>query len=412
MTRKKIKIAIIGGGAAGMMAAISAARVIPGSQIAILEKNEQLGKKILATGNGRCNFSNRNCIHEDYVGEDTGIVKKVLDLMSPRDTIELFEKFGVLAREESQGRFYPYSEQALSVRDALAAELEYQNINLLLNSSIAKAEKTDDGFLLTAADGDRIEAKALIIATGGKAGSQFGSTGDGYGIAKGFGHTLVRPLPALVQIISPDNDLKGLKGVRAKGTVSLYVNNKFVAEERGEIQFTDKGLSGICVFDLTRYMREDCGYEINIDLYPDFTWTELFDKLAVRKEYLKDRTVEAFLDGMMNKKLIPVYLKRWNVNNNSKLSGVTYDELKSLCAVLKEWRIAVNGTKGWTDAQVTKGGVNTAEIYYDTLESRLINGLYFAGEVLDVAGRCGGWNLQWAWSSGYMAGFCAAKSIS
>jgi predicted Rossmann fold flavoprotein len=410
MLGSRVKIAIVGGGASGMMAAISAARVLPGRDIAIFEKNDRLGRKLLATGNGRCNFSNRRCTWHEYGGQDTALVQEAFKAMSPEDTIGFFEKIGIFAREESEGRLYPYSEQAASINEALEAELKSLGVNVIFGKAITKVKKLGEGFRLILSDDKSYDAESLIVATGGKAGSQYGSTGDGYGIAKAFGHTLIAPKPILVQLISPDIPLGAYKGVRAKGTVTLLKNNNIMAREQGEIQFTESGISGICIFELSRYLDFENGDTfVSMDLFPEYTNTLLLEKLVQRKEYFADRPVYVFLDGIMHKKLTSAYIERWGINKSALLSTVTFEELQTLAEVLKDWRVLVKATKGWADAQATAGGINGKEVNSKTLESNLISGLYFAGEILDVDGRCGGWNLQWAWSSGFIAGLSAAE---
>lgn len=411
MDNQKKKVAIIGGGAAGMTAAISAARILKGNKIIIFEKNEQLGRKLLATGNGRCNFSNSKCSWKDYHGQDIGIVREVFEFMGLGDTVIFFEELGIIAREESQGRLYPYSEQASSIRNALEEELRSSEVIILSGSPVVNAVKTDDGFEIILSDGARYKTEKLIVATGGKAGGRLGSTGDGYGIAKKFGHTLIRPLPALVQIFSDDEAFRSIKGVRAKGAVSLYKNGKFLVKETGEIQFTEKGLSGICVFDISRYLDAEMkDYYIDVDLYPEYTGEMLLKKLIKRQIDLKNRTVDVFLNGILHNKLAPVYLRRCGLDPELRVSDVSFGDLKKLSGIMKSWKVNVTGTKGWDGAQVTAGGINTGELNSRTLESKLIPGLYFAGEIIDVDGKCGGWNLQWAWSSGYTAGYFAAES--
>jgi predicted Rossmann fold flavoprotein len=413
MKKKKVKIGIIGGGAAGMMAAVSAAKILPGKEIAIFEKNQVLGRKVLATGNGKCNFSNQNCSWSDYRKQNQKLVQEVFNTMSPQNTIVLFEEMGILSRTDSEGRIYPYSEQSSSVKEALEAEIQFANVINVVNNTVMNVEKNVTGFEITLSNEEVWQAERLIIATGGKAGSQFGSTGDGYGFAKKFGHTLVRPMPALVQMLSSDKSFHLYKGVRAKGSVTLYKGKKSIAMEMGEIQFTENGLSGICIFNLSRYLEPDCKDTfVKVDLFPEYSLSSLIEILCRRKNFMGDRTVETFLYGILNKKLIPSYLKQWGMDWKLPISAISFEEVKSLTKILKSWMVPINGTKGWSEAQVTSGGINVSEINESTLESKQIPGLFFAGEVLDVDGKCGGWNLQWAWSSGYVAGRSASLSVN
>ncbi|GAB1476273.1 NAD(P)/FAD-dependent oxidoreductase [Bacillota bacterium] len=405
------KLAIVGGGAAGMMAAISAAQRIPGEEIVLIEKNRILGRKVLATGNGRCNFTNRFCQWQDYGGRGPGHVRACFQLLSPSDTVSLFEKLGIPAREEGEGRLYPYSEQASSLVDALLAEIDSRGIHVLLETEVNEINKRENKFRIKVKEGKSLTAERLIIATGGKAGLKFGSTGDGYGFAKSFGHTLRRPLPGLVQIVTNDGFPSGCRGVRAKGAVSLRKGKDIIAREKGEIQFTGDGVSGICVFDLSRYLGEDPeGFYVQIDLFPDLSKEELLNLLRTRKNNMPGRPAEFLLKGMLNDKLIPFYLEALGLEAGKTLGGVSNAQLELLAEMLKCREAGVKGTKGWVEAQVTLGGVSSNEIREDDLESKLVPGLFFAGEVLDVDGKCGGWNLQWAWSSGWTAGFHAAAA--
>lgn len=403
------KLAIIGGGAAGMMAAISASRMLPGKEIVLIEKNPVLGRKISATGNGRCNFSNRFCRWEDYNGQGSMHVRRSFDLLDPSGTVRLFEKLGMLAREENEGRIYPYTEQAATVVEALKEEIGSCGVDVHLDAEVSGIEKQGEKFSILVRDRQAIRATRLIIATGGKAGLKFGSTGDGYGFAKAFGHTLKQPLPGLVQILTDDRFSKDSKGVRAKGAVSLRRGNEIIAREKGEIQFTVDGVSGICVFDLSRYLRENtAGLLLQIDLFPDHSKEEVLNFLKDKRNNIPGRRAESLLKGIINDKLVPLYMQISGLQARKTMGLVDDLQLEQLAGLLKCREVGVKATKGWVEAQVTLGGVNSSEIREDNLESKLVPGLFFAGEVLDVDGKCGGWNLQWAWSSGWTAGFYAA----
>ena len=397
---------IAGGGAAGTMAALSAARVLPGKEIGIIEKNQMLGRKLTATGNGKCNFSNRDCSPEQYNEAGRELVKSVLAKSTPADTVAFFEELGILTREDREGRMYPYSELATAVKEAFETTLRERRVKIFAGRTVKNAIKEAGTFRLDLSDGSMISANKLILATGGKAGSSYGCDGSGYALAKAFGHSLVSPLPALVQLVAEDKGFKELKGVRAKGRVTLIKNGRISASETGEIQFTEDGLSGICIFDLSRYCRNETGESlcVDIDLFPEFTEKALAEKLSARRDFLSARRTADFLAGMLNPKLIPDYLRRWEVDPKLPLSAVSFLEIRKLAAVLKSWKVPISGTKGWASAQVTAGGIPAAEIKPDTLASKLVEGLYFAGELIDVDGTCGGRNLQWAFSSGFLAG--------
>lgn len=382
-------IAVIGGGPSGMAAAIAAAR--QGTKtVRLIEKNNILGRKLLATGNGRCNLTNRNC-------------------SGAEETLRFFAEIGLLTRSEEEGRVYPYSEQAVSVQEALAEALLRLGVEILCGREVQKLERQDQGFRITT-DQEQFFSETVILATGGKAGPQYGSTGDGYRFAKAFGHSVVRLMPSLVQMVSPQPFFKELKGVRAKGSAELVRDGESVDRETGEIQFTEDGLSGICIFNLSKkYVQGDT---IKIDLFPDYSAAELEKLLERRIELLKDRDLPGFFSGILHKKLIPVVIRELALDEIQKTSGLMREKAAGIAAFLKGWTILVTGTKGWKEAQVTAGGIDLAQIDENTMESRLVPNLYFAGEVLDVDGKCGGYNLQWAWSSGLAAGTAAGRKYA
>lgn len=385
-------ITVIGGGPSGMAAAISAAR--PGTEtVRLTEKNGILGRKLLATGNGRCNLTNINC-------------------RGAEETLRFFGELGLFTREEAEGRIYPYSEQAAAVQEALISEMEHRKVEVLCGMEVKAVERQGGRFEIIS-DRDRFFSDAVILATGGKAGPQYGSTGDGYRFARAFGHKVVSVRPSLVQMVSGEPFFKVLKGVRAKGQAELLrgdrAGEQVVDRETGELQFTEDGLSGICIFNLSRkYVRGDI---IRIDFFPEYSLEALNKILADRARSLEDRDLTEFFAGMLHKKLIPVILDRFSLEGSRKAATLTREEIEKAAQLLKGWRISVTGTKGWKEAQVTAGGVDLGEIDPDTMESRLIPNLYFAGELLNVDEKCGGFNLQWAWSSGRIAGRSAAAAV-
>ena len=371
-----------------MAAALSAARY-GAAKVRLIEKNSEPGRKLLATGNGRCNLTNTGC-------EGAG------------DTLDFFEGLGLLTRVEEEGRVYPYSEQASAVQEALINELAYRKVEILCGVEVQAAEKADSGFNIKTSDGKSFRSDALILATGGKAGPQYGTTGDGYRFAKAFGHTVVRLMPSLVQMVSEEPFTKELKGVRAKGQAELVREGRVVDAETGEIQFTEEGLSGICIFNLSRkYVRGDI---IRIDFFPRYREEKLEEILSKRAGILGNRSMAQFFIGILQKKLIPVMLDILCLDSNQKAAALGPKEVKRIVRLLKGWDIPISGTKGWKEAQVTMGGVDLNEIDPATMGSRLVPGLYFAGELLDFDGKCGGYNLQWAWSSGRIAGKAAAEA--
>lgn len=385
----KIDIAVIGGGASGIMAAIFAAR--GGKKVCILEKNPRIGKKILATGNGRCNFTNINTKKQDYNSEFVG---PALMRFSPHAVISFFEEIGLLSREEAEGRVYPLSGQATAVLDVLRLELARLSVKEITDFDVERIEKAGDGFVIFSKN-EKIDAKKVIVATGGMASPKSGSDGKGYELLKAFGHHTTKLVPSLVQLKTE----KSVGGVRAYGKVTT-VSGK---SETGEIQFNNYGISGIPVFCLAKYVKK--GESVFLDLLPDYTEDEVVKILKNRPK----QTMETYLIGILNKTLAHFLLKECGISPLSKMSDtLKEDEIKEIAKKIKAWRFDVTGVMPWDNAQVTAGGIELSEVDPDTMESKLCKNLYITGEVLDIDGPCGGYNLQWAWASGKLAGSEAA----
>lgn len=381
-------ITVIGGGPSGMMAAVTAARN-ECTAVRLLEKNEILGRKLLATGNGRCNLTNLNCADS-------------------ADTLEFFSEIGLLTRSEGEGRVYPYSEQASAVCEVLIHTLRDLKVEVICKEVIQSVGRQKTGFVITT-EKNQFYTDAVILATGGKAGPQYGSTGDGHRIAKQFGHTVVRTMPSLVQLVSERDFFRFLKGVRTKGQTELLREGSVVAIENGEIQFTEDGLSGICIFNLSKYYQK--GDEVRLDLLPEYDEASLLRVMEQRVNSLASRSMAEFFLGMVHKKLSPVLLGELSLDETRKIHTMTKEELTKSTRLLKGWVIPITGTKGWKEAQVTSGGIDLSEVDLNTMESKLVPKLYFAGELLDWDGKCGGYNLQWAWSTGKTAGRAAAEAL-
>ena len=412
----KRSITVIGGGAAGMAAAITAARIAGGASVRIIEKNDKTGRKILATGNGRCNLMNALCTAKDFKNSDTDenrFAEIAFSRVGLPETKAFFEGIGVMLREESEGRIYPYSEQASSVQEVLQAEANALGVEICCRSVVKSLERQGGGFAIRLENGFVMSTDLVILATGGKAGIQYGSAGEGYAFAKALSHTVYKPIPALAPLLSEEPLLEPLKGVRVKGAVTLLYQEKELDSETGEIQFTGDGISGICVFNLCRSIRLKegecyCDFSIRMDFLPELSEEMLYQTLLKRKESLPARKKEDFLTGMVQKKLALVIFKALDEPLYGPAGEWNEDFLKKLAHCLKGWEVALSGTKGWKEAQVTSGGVAVSEINPDTMESKLVQNLYFAGEIMDIDGKCGGYNLQWAWTSGLTAGSAAA----
>lgn len=410
--KSKVKIGVIGGGAAGMMAAITAAS--EGAVVTLLEGGERVGKKILATGNGKCNLGNLNLSTEDYNGASQEWIGECLSRFNCEDTIRFFRGIGLMLKEKN-GYLYPLSEQAASVLDVLRTELRTSGVEVITEAKVQSVEKTADGVFVVRSGEKTYFFDKVILACGSKAAPKTGSDGSGYKLAKRLGHGLIPTVPALVQLQCEERYLKEVAGVRADAQITVlpgYTDEEIT--ERGELQLTDYGISGIPVFQLSRkvnYLLRELGkngeVEVSIDLLPDYTKEEVAQLWTVRKLLQTDRTVEEFFTGMLNKKLMLLFMKQAGLKRDALMTDVEEWRLQAVFDLCKDWRLHVTGSNPYENAQVCAGGVDTAQVN-TTMESKLVNGLYLAGELLDVDGRCGGYNLQWAWCSGYLAGHNAA----
>ncbi|MCX7885001.1 MAG: NAD(P)/FAD-dependent oxidoreductase [Caloramator sp.] len=404
-------VAVIGGGASGLIAAITAAR--NGGKVYILERMNRVGKKILATGNGRCNLTNVNIDINRYHGRNPKFFYGAYSQFDVNNTIEFFEELGIMCRIEEEGKVYPYSNQASSVLDVLRYEIERLNVMEVCEAEVIQIKFRKGAFELITKDGRNFEAKSVILSAGGKASPNLGSNGSGYKLAKDFGHKIVEPYPALVQLRLNAPFLKALKGVKFEGEASIEAEGKILQSEKGEILFTDYGISGPPILQLSRTavvnLNKDKKPFIIVDMFPQFDLDELGKIIEKRITQSPHKTIEFSFVGLLNKRIIPVVLKESGIGNiNIKAGEIQYSQIKSISKTLKSMKMEIIGTQSWTEAQVTAGGIDVSDINPKTLESKLIPNLYFAGEILDIDGDCGGFNLQWAWSSGYVAGLYAA----
>lgn len=400
------RVIVIGGGAAGMTAAITAART--GAEVMILEHTKRPGKKILSTGNGKCNLTNLDMKKEAFRGEDPDFAWKVVGEVPVSAALRFFEDLGLVLTDRN-GYVYPASGQASSVLDALRFELDHLKVPILCEQEVLGI--TRDLRVRTGA-GER-KADAVILAAGSKAAPGTGSDGSGYKLAKSLGHRIIKPLPALVQLRCREPWYKQFSGVRTEAKVTLYCGGKKTAADRGELQFTDYGISGIPVFQVSRFaaraLDEGEAVTARLDLFPAMAHEELYHFLTERTKRLSYRSSEEFLNGVMNKKLQPALLKEAKIPAGVRSSELTDRELRRLTDRIKSLETAVTAANPFEQAQVCSGGIAVTEVSAATMESKLVNNLYFAGEILDVDGICGGYNLQWAWSSGILAGRNAGR---
>ncbi|MCD8218631.1 MAG: NAD(P)/FAD-dependent oxidoreductase [Clostridiales bacterium] len=426
------------------MSAITAAR--SGASVAVLEHTPVSGKKLLSTGNGRCNFTNAMQSRDCYRGNSPDFVMASLTVFSEKDARHFFEEIGVYAVSKN-GYFYPRSGQASAIRDALVAETKRRNIRFFHKTKVTGICKKSEKYFQIQTEDGMVCAKSCILATGGSAAPKTGSDGSGYALARSLGHTVKKPLPALVPLISAEPWLSEAAGVRAQARIRLQIDGKEAASDTGELQFTKEGISGIPTFQVSRFasiaLDEGRNVTAQIDFLPEFSGEQLTqilfrqaagfmrergytnrseekntDASSVKKEYKSEhanlccgKTWQQILGGLVNQKIAQIILRDLKPANLpvAELPEKTFrKQLDTIVRRLKDTSVRITATGTFSQAQVTCGGVLLKEVGAD-MQSKLVPGLYFAGEILDVDGICGGYNLQWAWTSGYLAGSNAGK---
>ena len=400
-----MKVIILGGGASGLMAALSAARDARNT-VTILERQSRVGRKLLATGNGRCNLTNLQLSPARYHGQDPAFAQAALTRFGVQDTLEFFRGLGLLTVAEDSGRVYPLSDQANSVLDVLRFAAEQAGVQTVCGFDAQSVRKKARGYQLTAADGAGYFADRLIIACGGCAGKALGGTMAGYDLLGQLGHSRTPLHPSLTQIRTDPAPIRGLKGVRADCHIRLRAGGRTVQEDAGEAQFTETGVSGPAAFDVSRAVSEagDAKMELEIDFLRDYTSEEVLAHLQNRVKTAPELPASELLTGSVHNRLGRMLIKYADVEAVAPLSALSERELRTVAAACKRFKLPVRGTEGFANAQVTAGGIRTSEFDPRTLESRLCPRLFACGEVLDIDGDCGGYNLQWAWSSGVLAG--------
>lgn len=405
------QIAVIGGGASGMAAAITAAKA--GAAVTIFEKSPRVGKKLLATGNGRCNISNRFCTIDRYHGGDPDFILHAMQTYDVDNTEKFFNDMGLMITELEDGKLYPRPLQASAVLDVLRMEAERQRVQTVCNCEIEEIRPRGRDFLLLSGE-KSFAADAIIVAAGGEAAPQLGGTESGYRLLHKLGHSITQRIPSIVQLKTDVTTIKPLSGMKIDGTVRLFTGKKEVRSQFGEILFTDYGVSGPPIMQISgsasRLLHEDRSAILLLDLAPELQQKKLYFLLKSRAFTHSERSLEEFLVGMFPKRLGMCAIKTISpVPLSRRISELADKDLQALAAQLKAWRLTVKGTNGFRNAQVTAGGATVKEFNSNTMESKLVPGLYACGEVLDVDGDCGGFNLQWAWASGRLAGTSAAN---
>jgi len=391
--------------------AIYSAKV--GNDVTILERNDRCGKKLLITGNGRCNYwnevQNSNCYY-------TSSYNNILDIINKEkndEVLNFFESIGITPRIKN-GYYYPLSNQASSVNNALITEAKLRGVKIETGVLVTDITKENDVFKVVT-DKGVYESDKVILATGSKAAPKTGSDGFGYDILKTLGHTIIKPLPALVQLICADKIQKDWDGVRNDSLISLYINDEKIKEEEGEIMLTDYGLSGICIFNLSSMAARSIDNNGKVDILINFlpslnlhTTKEAIEWFTHHNQKVSSRTISELLDGLLNYKLVNALLKKTSISRAAHWDELRQEEKENLIKSLISYKIEVVGTNSFDKAQVCSGGLSMQEIDINTMESKKVSDLYIVGELLDVDGECGGFNLGFAWISGYLAG----RSIS
>ena len=392
-------IAVIGAGASGLAASVFAARL--GAAVTIFEKNDRIGKKLLATGNGRCNLTNIHISPDRYHGKDKDFCKEALHSFGAEDTIHFFEEMGLLTRVEEEGKVFTYCGRAGAVIDVFRMEAEKFGIDMRCGFDVKEIIPRKTAFEIVSWSGEHEFAKKVIFAAGGKAAGDLGGGSSGYDILKKLGHTVTELYPSIVQMKTDADAIKGLKGIKTHAKVTMGEK-----QYEGELLFTDYGVSGPPVFSLSSYYNEEKSHKLIIDFFPDIDENRLYMLFKDKSENILHP--ENLFTGIAHKNIGSAIMKMAGVSSVSAFSG---GDIKAVCKAAKEFGLTITGTQSWNNAQVTKGGIRTNEIDNHTMESKKCRGLYITGEVMDIDGDCGGFNLQWAWSSAYAAGTDAVSKL-
>jgi len=404
------KVAIIGGGAAGLMAALSAAKA--GATVTVYEHNKSVGKKILASGNGRCNIINTTAYTHDYFGENPNFVKYALESMPFNAFEKLALSMGLFLDVKNDGRCYPLSNEAKSVVSALSEAVRQAGVILKTETTVIALHQDQSHFVVESSS-DKTSYDRLLIATGSEAAPQLGATTDGYTFAQSFGHTIIPTYPSLVQLHLDSDVHHKMAGVKTVAEVTLYLNGKPEEKASGDTLFTRYGISGLTILDLSQKasqaLLEYQAVSVGVNLLPQFNRQTLAAQLEKLFQAVAYYTLEQALCGMISTKITPYILKSAKLDPLSKANTLNTKQIKKLAHQLQDWRFEVTETHGFKHAEVSGGGVNTNEVDEKTMASKRIKGLYFAGEVLDVVGKRGGYNFNFAWASGILAGQSLAK---
>lgn len=393
-----MKVVVIGGGVSGVITSIYASK---DNEVTILEKNNSLLKKLLLTGNGRCNYFNSNQDINNYNSNSMELLKDIITEENLNKVLNFYNNIGIIPKIKN-GYYYPYSNSALSVKEALLKELDINNVKVITNYTVDTIELLDDKFAIN----KELEFDKVVISTGSKACPRSGSDGFGYEVLKKFNHNIIKPLPALVQVRGNESYFKDWNGIRCDAKVSLYENDIFIKEETGELQLTNYGLSGICIFNLSgelnRGLYSGNKEDIHINFLPFVS--DIEDFIVNRNKLLKKRNMIELLEGLLNYKIVKIILKKSDIKEDAYFNNLDNKLKKNLYNNLIDFKVNITSTNSFDNAQVCSGGLSLKEINLNTMESLRIKNLYIVGEVLDVDGLCGGYNITFASISAIIAG--------
>ncbi|MDD4004553.1 MAG: aminoacetone oxidase family FAD-binding enzyme [Elusimicrobiaceae bacterium] len=405
-----IGIAVVGAGASGLMAALTAARA--GAQVTVIEKNTVPGKKLSATGNGRCNLTNRNMGRQFYSGDEV-FVTRVLDSFGVDEELAFFEALGLVLKTDPDGRVFPVCERATAVTSVLELALEEAGGKLLAAAAVESIRKTDGKFTLALSNGNSLRADSVVLACGSHAHPQLGGSEAGNLLATGFGHKLKKPIPVLVPLLVRQKGIARLQGIRVNAELSAFSESRELCRANGELLFTAYGISGPCAINLSAgvvpVLMENRPVTVKMNLFPGKTTEDLAEFMTARRNSLPDRKIKRFFTGWLHETLSNLLIDFIGVEKNKTAAELSANEIAHLAKTLCGWEFDITGSGSWREAMCACGGVETSTIDPDTMQSLLEPGLYITGELLDVNGLCGGYNLHFAWATGRLAGKNAAR---
>ena len=398
-----VDMIVVGAGAAGLISAITSARA--GQKITLLEQNNKIGKKILVSGNGKCNIDNKYITTNRFHGQNPDFIEKVLEDFGVDVVEKFFTSIGLELIEGKEGKMFPMSLQASSVVELLEYEAKRVGVQIICDCAVTSISKEADTFTVETSQGTK-RCKKLLLASGSPAAPQLGGSNSGYAFATKMGHSLIPRHPSLVQLCSEETWVKACAGVKVAGVAQLYANGEYITEKKGDLLFTNYGISGLAILDLSREVSTRLANydycELNLDLMPELSKEKLTNLLLNRIEEGSEKPIEIWLHGVMNKKLISIILEQSKCKAKQE-NDLNRKEVGKLVYTIKNLKLSINDTKGFKGAEVATGGINTTEVNPQTMESKLVPDLYFAGEILDVDGDRGGFNFHFAWVTGLRA---------